>query len=148
MRSIFTRVVIFMMMRNTELKRLRDRALYHVYLKGLEEGRFSSMTEAVNFARLSPAPRFYISARAAALYINRLEAGDDLEELSEQSRRRIGVLHDSYQLYRSASPEEISCEHIMEILVEHPAPDFFIGYEAAKKIILRERRLVRERLGW
>ena len=133
-------------MKDTELKRQRDRALYEAYIKGLEEGRFASMRDAAEFVRQQPAPQFYISPREASLQIGRIEARISLIGLNSLSRRKIWDLYDRYVLYLRQHPDtSLTRERILEILVEEPAPQFYIGAEMARKILQQENARIRKK---
>ncbi len=126
-------------MKNTELKRLRDAALYREYVKGLEEGRFASMCEAAVYVVRRPAPRFYISAKEASNRISKFIAGGTRADSNSPSHRRISLLYERYQAYLSEYPGcRLSREAILEVLVQEAAPEFFIGWEAARQILRKE----------
>lgn len=134
-------------MRSTELKKQRDRDFYEVYIRGIEEHHFLRSDDALDYARLQPAPRYYISARAATLLLYKIESGQDLGNINEQSYRRFMQLYSDYLDYRAAFPDDTrSREQIMELLIQRPAPDFFIGKPMAKLIVLRERHAAMERM--
>lgn len=133
-------------MKDTELKRLRDRDLYEVYRRGLEEGRFVSMRDAADYVRQQPAPQYYISSREASLQIGRIEARISLIGLNALSRRRIWRLYDNYVAFLNDNPDtELTRERILEILVDEPAPEFYIGAEMARKILQQEIAKVRQK---
>ena len=128
-------------MKDTELKRQRDRDLYKVYVRSLSARRFASIGEAADYARRQPAPQYYISARTASLLIGRLMAHQSLIGLNSNSRQRIWHLYDAYNAYLKAHPHcRLSRELVLEELVEHPAPQFFVSAGRAKHIIIYERR--------
>ena len=133
-------------MKDTELKEMRDRALYQVYLQGLEEGRFNSMREAGEYVRKQPAPQFFLSSRVASLYIGMIMQGISLLHLNSLSRRRIWTLYDRYvEWKRENASSTLSRERICEILVEEPAPEFYVTMEQARKSIWKEWKKAREK---
>lgn len=133
-------------MKDTELKAIRDRALYQVYLQGLEEGRFNSMREAGEYVRLQPAPQFFISAREASLNIGKILSGISLMNMNSDQRRKIWTLFDMYTEWLEAnSASKLSRERIMEILVEEPAPEFFMSMEQTRQRIFKEWKKAREK---
>ena len=112
------------MMKDQELRKLRDKAVYQVYLKGSEEGSLTSLRTAANYIRNHPAPRYYIDARTASLLIGRIEKHISLLNINSSSRRRIWQLYRRYCEYRKEHPEsEMPREHVLEIIVEEPAPE-------------------------
>lgn len=136
-------------MRDTELKRKKAEALYSVYKRGLEEGRFDSLFGAGRFCATHPAPCFFISARQASLLLGRIQSKVSLIGLNESQRKMAWQLWFNYQRYLREHPETtLSRERILETLVEEPAPEFFITGDAARRIIRQERTRVRRKLGW
>lgn len=131
-------------MKDTELKRLRDRDLYKAFVAGLRDNTFGSTAEAADFARRQTAPQYYISARTASLLISRIESRISLIDLNSNSRRRIWHIYSLYTEYLSRHP---GCttprELILEEIVESPAPEFFVSLDRAKHIILYERKEAR-----
>lgn len=136
-------------MRDTELKRKKARALYSVYKKGLEEGRFDSLLGAGRYCALQPAPCFFISAKQASLMLGRIAAKVSLINLNSSQRRMIWQLWRNYQDYLQVHPDNtLSRERVLELLVDEPAPEFYISGEGARKIIWQEIRKVRRAKGW
>ncbi|MBO4498764.1 MAG: hypothetical protein J5732_00730 [Bacteroidaceae bacterium] len=134
-------------MKDTELKRQRDRDLYKVYVRSLSTGHFASIGEAADHARRQPAPQWYISARTASLLIGRIMTHQSLINLNSNSRQRIWYLYDAYRDYLKAHPGcTLSRELILEQLVEQPAPHFFVSAGRAKHIIIYERRAAIRRM--
>ena len=128
--------------KNTWLKKQRDIALFEVYQRVLKSRRFSNQRDAINFVRKSAAPRFYISAHAAVVYVNSMSAGRKLPKLNLSSRRRIEEIYRRYMNLRMQEPyAHMSTYRICQIVVEQTAPEFYIGYDLASKVICRERNL-------
>lgn len=133
-------------MKDTELKRARDRALFRAYKKGLANNSFSNMQEAAEYARKQESPEFFICARTASLLIGRIMSHNSLADLNSYSRRRVWELYARYVEYLQAHPDcTMTRERILEELVEEPAPEFYIGGVLAKKIIYRELNKAREK---
>ncbi len=128
-------------MKDTELKKQRDRDLYAAYVEGLRQRTFASLGEASEYARKQTAPQYYISARTASLLIHKIQNKVSLIDVHESSRRRIWQLYDRYQEYLRENPDTKEArEIILEKLVETPAPEFFLSGSRAKHIIIEERR--------
>lgn len=128
-------------MKDTELKKQRDRDLYAAYVEGLRTRTFSSLGEAAEYARKQKAPQYYISARAASLLIGKIQGNISLIDVHENSRRRIWDLYEKFQEHCKNNPDsKESREIIFERLVETPAPEFFLTNSRAKHIIMEERR--------
>lgn len=135
-------------MRNTELIRAKERAIYETYKRGLEEGRFSCFRDAGEWVVKQPAPRFFIESRTVSLLVGRIEKDISLLDLHASSRRLVRQIYRNYMEFLQEHPGcKLSRERIMEILVEEPAPEFYITGDAARRIIRKEIRKARERWG-
>lgn len=133
-------------MKDTELKRMRDEALYQVYLQGLEEGAFVSMQEAAEYVSSHEAPQFFIEAKQVSLYIGMIENHISLIFLNSASWRRVRTLYAMYLKWREEHPEsQLTRERVCEILVGECAPEFYLMPESARIIIQRMRRERRDK---
>lgn len=136
-------------MKDTELKRKKAQALYSVYVKGLEEGRFDSLLGAGRWCASQPAPCFFISARQASILLGRIQSKVSLINLGSMQRKMVWCLWHRYQDYLASHPDNtLSRERVMELLVDEPAPEFFISCEGARKILRQQIRNTRKRKGW
>lgn len=136
-------------MRDTELKRKKAEALYSVYKKGLEEGRFASLYDAGRILAHSPAPCFFISAKQASLLIGRINAHISLINLHPSTRKMAWQLWFNYNDYLERHPDNgISRERILEMLVDEPAPEFYISTDGARRLIHGQIKHTRRKLGW
>lgn len=132
-------------MRNTELIRAKEQAIYDTYKRGLEEGKFSSFRDAGEWVVRQPAPRFFIESRTISLLVGRIEQNISLLDLHSSSRRLVRQIYKNYRQYLADHPDcGLSRERIMEILVEEPAPEFYITGDAARRIIRKEVKRARE----
>lgn len=132
------------MKKDIELKAQRDRDLYCVYCRCLRECDFASMRDAADYVRKQPASQFYISSREAMRHIVNINMGYSLEHLNPLAKKRILLIYERYMKYRREHPESTPGESI-EIVVEQPAPEFYIGAEMSRKILQKERRKAREK---
>lgn len=136
-------------MRDTGLKKKKAEALYAVYRRGLDEGRFSSLSAAGDWCSRQPAPCFYISAKRASLLLGRIFAGISLLDLSSSQRRMVWRLHDDYRRYLREHPgTTLSRERILELLVDEPAPEFYMTGDAARRVLRAEIVRQRKRKKW
>ncbi len=125
--------------KDTWLKRRRDRDLFEKYACALSSKTFKTQKEAVDYVRLHPAPRFYISAQAASAYINALLSGNSVDGLSSSSLRRLKELYRRFnEMRKEDNAKRMSVFSLCQIIVEQDAPEFYIGYDHASKIICRE----------
>ena len=127
-------------MKDTELKRERDREVSSTYVRGLEEQQFSDLTEAAEWVQSQQASKFYISSKALVNYIGAIENGKIPPRMYYYNDLKIRVLHVRDMQYLIDHPDHgLSKERICEILVEEPAPQFYISKDYIRIIIQRER---------
>lgn len=129
-------------MKDTELKEARDRDLFLCYQKALKEKDFRNQWEAIEYVRKCPAPRFYISSKVCSLLIGRIFAGKRLERMHPLAYRRIQHLAKMYKelVGGELGKKGLPREHICELLVDMPAPEFYVSNIYASRIINREIR--------
>ena len=133
-------------MKDTELTQRQARDLYRVYKKGLEEGRFSSLRDASDWVRRQPAPCFYISSKRASILVGMIQSGVSLLHQGHNSRRMAWQLFHYYKDYRKEHPDtELSRERIIELIVDEPAPEFYLTSEAVRHILSAEIKKAREK---
>lgn len=126
-------------MKDTELKVARDRDLFLAYQKALRNNVFQNQWEAVEFVRTHPAPRFYISSKVCSLLLGRVFAGKPVDGLHPLSRKRLKELERLYRDYEeNAFKGKRMRERICEIIVDMPAPEFYVSNRYATRIINRE----------
>lgn len=136
-------------MKDTELKRKKAQALYSVYVKGLEEGRFDSLLGAGRWCAAQPAPCYFISARQASILLGRIQSKVSLINLGSMQRKMVWQLWRNYQRYLIEHPDNtLSRERILELLVDEPAPEFYISCEGARKILRQQIHNQRKKKGW
>lgn len=131
----------------TMLREERDMALFDAYCAAIKERSFKTHKEAVDYVRLSPAPKWFLSADNCAAEISRMIRG--LKPLVNRSAR-IKKYSDLLKAYKKAcaDPENESCCHyaICEKLVETPAPQWYLGFKHASDIIMQGRRQHNEKI--
>lgn len=78
-----------------------------------------------------------------------IQARYSLITLNSSQRRMARRLWSNYQQYLVSHPDnKLSRERVMEILVDEPAPEFYITADAARKILRGEIMNVRRKIGW
>lgn len=127
-------------MKDTELRQEKDRELYSTYIRGLREQRFINMHDAADWVRSQPASKFYISSKALVNYIGAINHGSMPPNMRRWNDKKMKILYQMYLEFMAKNPNcKMSRERICEILVDEPAPMFFIGCESCVKAIHRER---------
>ncbi len=141
-------------MKDVELKSIRDRDLFLCYQKALKEKDFKNQWEAIEYVRKSPAPRFYISSKVCSLLLGKIFAGHKLERMHPLAYRRIKHLEKMYKsmVTGQAGMQGLSRERVCEIIVDMPAPEFYISNVYATRIINKEianhNKKIRRVVGW
>lgn len=136
-------------MKDTELKRRKAGALYTVYKQGLQEGRFDSLFGAGRYCAHQPAPCFFVSPKQASLLVGRIKSYTSLINLHSSQRRMAWRLYYDYVRYREENANDtLSRERVMEILVDQPAPEFYITGDAARRMLRGEIMRTRRAMGW
>lgn len=134
-------------MKDRYLLKMRNRALYEAYVKGISEHRFPNEREAVDFARRQPAPQFYMSSWRLTKYFIQIGRDRPMNRMNPNTRRKVRELWSRYLEYmRGHQGDKLSRIRVCELLVEQPAPEFYVCYDLAKKIIAMEKATARERL--
>ena len=149
---IFVRASIDLLdtaVKDTELKRKKAEALYSVYRTGLIEGRFDSLFGAGRYCARQEAPCFFISAKQASLLMGRIFSFTSLINLNTSQRKMAWRLYADYMRYLEEHPQNtLSRERVMEILVDQPAPEFYISGDGARRILRGEIMRTRRKMGW
>ena len=130
--------------KDTKLKQARNEAMYRLYVKGLEEGRISNMRTAGEFVRRQPAPSYFISSHSASLLIGKIDQLISVILPNEGYRARALTIYGEYLRYLREHPDcGMSREAVLNLIVEQPAPEFFVDSETARQILQNEVEKVR-----
>ena len=126
--------------KDTDLREQRDKAIFDAYKKALAERDFQTQSEAVEYVRTHPAPRFFISAEFCAIVISRLAAGKHPGVSGHQRIRKFRELYRRY-LIETDKPENasLSMREICWRIVDQEAPEFYLNFRATSEIINRQR---------
>lgn len=129
------------------MKKMRDEALYAAYVQVLESGDFETLNEMAEYVVTQPAPQFFISSEKMSEYIGLVEHHWSLVNFNACSRRRIWTLYSMYKDWKQAFPDSpLARESILDILVNEPAPEFYLKASAARQIIQRVRKEKQEKI--
>lgn len=119
----------------------RDKELVDIFNEKLRTSR-KTVKEIIDETAQSPSSRFWITPRKALLHIHRLIEGDTLPEMLPRHRERYIELRTRFEIIKKQQPKLKDCE-IARIVVEQPAPSFYLMPTTATKLIystLRHRR--------
>lgn len=126
-------------MRDTMLRQQRDYELFKAYQAALEGNAFENQRDAVNHVRSHPAPRWFVSKEFCAAVLSSRLRGRDHYKMGRQKRRKFDALLALYQEKRKEFPYCGMCHlALCEAIVEMPAPEWYLGYEMANKIIAEQ----------
>lgn len=134
-------------MRNTDLREEKDRELYDLYVQCLREHKYASLKEIADWVRVQPASKFYVSAKSLVNYIGAILYGKKSTKMYELNGEKMNLLYEKYLQFMDENPHcALSRERICEILVDEPAPSFFICRTSCINAINREREKHRRAL--
>ena len=134
-------------MRDTMLRQHRDLALFEAYQKALEEHDFENQREAISHVCKSPAPQWFVSKEFCAAVLSGLLRGKELYKIGKQKKRKFAALMKLYQEKKQQFPY-CGMAHLTLCgeIVEMEAPEWFIGYQMASKIIKEQINIRNERM--
>lgn len=136
-------------MKDALLTQRQRRDLYSLYLKGLREGRFSSVRDAASWLCRQPAPCFYISPERATLLVGRIMNNRSLSDLHSSTQRMAWKLYHDYRAWVLSHPgKKHSRVNVMNELIEHPAPEFYMSHDAIRKALRIEIQAAKRKMGW
>ena len=115
----------------------RDNELYAIYRRFMKEINVTH-AKAVELAVKSPASRYWVSPNYLYREIRRREAGNEMKEKS-RTMRKSSVYDSLYSDYLTIRERPTYCGlsklALCDLLVNRPAPSFFISEKRADEII-------------
>lgn len=128
--------------KSTFLREERDRDLFNAYIEAVSSGKCKTEEEAIEYARNHQAKRFYIDSSFCCFIMRRMIKGEPPNVGGQNSIRKFNYL---YKLFNevSSNPKNKGCStlDICDIILDMPAPEFFVTYRTARFIIARERKV-------
>ena len=115
---------------------MRDREIFRLYKKTLEEGCCRDNRDAAMRIISSPSPCFWIQPRTAEAFISRMLKGISPKNAGSNRKRMHMEL---YSRYIASKGKYRNLTEACEQLVQTPAPEFYIGVDTAIKIIKNQR---------
>lgn len=129
------------------LRRRRDRALFLAYQKALQEREFSDQREAVEYVRKHEAPRWFVSKEFCAAVISSWLRGKELCNMRPNKRRKFLALFDIYKKMKQEFPySTLNHLELCAVIVDLPAPEWYIDHQLASRIITEQINLRNEEL--
>lgn len=129
------------------LRERRDQALFRAYQKALQENEFSDQREAVEYVRKNEAPRWFVSKEFCAAVISCWLRGKEFCKMRDNKKRKFQALYDIYLKLKNVFPYS-ACNHLelCATIVEMPAPEWYIDYQLASRIINEQINLRNEKM--
>ena len=120
---------------NTELTAMRNDDLLRAVNEVVTYFEVETPEEAVALAIKRPSKRFWCSSQSAERAIWRIRKGDGLDEMLPTLREQYFTLYDLYlELRETDEFRGKSVHYICAVLVEYPAPKFYLTVSSALKI--------------
>ena len=118
------------------LRQHRDSELFKAYQEALKTNRFENQRDAVNYVRTNAAPGWFVSKEFCAAVLSSKLRGRDHYKMGKQKMRKFDALMKLYLEKKKEFPYCGMCHlALCEAIIKMPAPEWFLGYEMAAKII-------------
>ena len=117
----------------------RARDLLCAYRQQLSQSRYISMPEIYEKVVMMPAPRFYVSETRAVVAITKIIKGDQLLYMRPTKREMFFEIYRRYLIEKKKFPH-LPLAHLLGIVIEQEAPQFYITPSSAKVYILKAKR--------
>lgn len=134
-------------MRDMKLRERRDLELFRVYQKALKENDFVDQRQAVDFVRRHEAPRWFVSKEFCAAVISSWLRGKEFCKMRNNKRRKFKAIYEIFLSLRTRLPySAMTLLELCATIVEMPAPEWFIDYQSASRIINEQMALRNEQM--
>lgn len=128
--------------KSVRLRQERDEALFREYCKALNQHDFLKPDDVYDYVRKRPAPRFYVEAEFLRDYISCRMRGKSFGRFGEETQRKFDELYQRYLFYSNNSNlDRKSLLEISEMIVNTPAPEYYISRRTTRMIIARQKKL-------
>ena len=129
------------------LRECRDKELFLAYQRALKENSFSDQREAVEYVRKHEAPRWFVSKEFCAAVISSWSRGKEFCKMRANKQRKFRALYDLYlSLRQQAAYRTLTLLDLCALIVEMPAPEWYIDHQLASRIIAEQIELRNERM--
>jgi hypothetical protein len=134
-------------MRDMKLRERRDLELFRAYQKALKENDFVDQRQAVDFVRRHEAPRWFVSKEFCAAVISSWLRGKEFCKMRNNKRRKFKAIYEIFLSLRTRLPySAMTLLELCATIVEMPAPEWFIDYQSASRIINEQMALRNEQM--
>lgn len=133
-----------------EFKQERDNDLMNVYRLAMKNAKYPvNLTEILTRVVNSPSKRFWVSSERASNVISEMYAGKDLAGMKQNKRLMFReIFRRVKQLQHLSQYKNYRLSELVSIVIEQPAPRFYITADSAKIIIhhIKKRECYKQRL--
>lgn len=130
-----------------KLRERRDRELFLAYQNALKENDFVDQRQAVDFVRRNEAPRWFVSKEFCAAVISSWLRGKEFCKMRNNKRRKFEAIYEIFLSLRTRLPySAMTLLELCATIVEMPAPEWFIDYQSASRIINEQMALRNEQM--
>ena len=130
-----------------KLRERRDRELFLAYQNALKENDFVDQRQAVDFVRRHEAPRWFVSKEFCAAVISSWLRGKEFCKMRNNKRRKFKAIYEIFLSLRTRLPySAMTLLELCATIVEMPAPEWFIDYQSASRIINEQMALRNEQM--
>lgn len=118
----------------------RDRDLLEAYQKAIEISDYPfSLTDVLQKTVNMPAKRFYSSTKYACMCIKAMKQGKPVIYQQKEKERMIHEVFSRVQQEEIAHPD-VKLDQLIEIVMDRPAPEFYLKISSAKVIICKAKQ--------
>jgi len=133
-----------------EFKQERDNDLMNAYRTAMKNAEYPvNLTEVLTRVVNSPSKRFWVSAERATNVISEMCSGKDLKCMKLNKQRMfIEIFKRTNNLRNLPKYKNFRLSEIVALVIEQPAPCFYITQQSAKIIIhhIKKRECYQQRL--
>lgn len=123
----------------SEYHTARSRDLLRAYFCYLKACSRVSMPEVFRCVVDMPASRFWVSVARASVVMANIERGDKLHYMRHNKREMFFEIHRRITLLRQSHPNW-STPRLLKVVLEQPAPKFYLAPGSARVLILKARK--------
>lgn len=124
---------------DSEFKELRDNEILALYRKYLNESPNIVVSRMLTDIVNSPSSRFWITEQRAAIVLGQMKKGDTFPDAYPQKRAMYNELYRRANLVWQKNPN-MSVYSVAAMIVEQPAPSFYMSTTLCNLIISRAKR--------
>ena len=124
---------------NSEFKQQSNDDLMRAYHELIKSAQYILMPEIYHKVVDMPTRRFWISEGRAAIVISAMMKGDTLENMGPLKREMYNEIYSRVIKLREKKPD-LPIIQLVEMVVEQPAPKFYLTPGSAKVLICKIRK--------